>query len=478
MTRRRLSTLLLLLLLTALGLSGCRKGPPPAMTPAVEADLKRKAEDWLREEPVRLLRDYVRIETTDAKGEAEGVEFLRRFFECDGIPTEIVCPSPGRCNILASLAGRSREGALLLVNHVDVADAYPTIWKDALPFEGKIRQGFLYGRGTFDMKALGLAQALAMRRLKRNGIVPESDILFLGEADEEGGQKWGSRWLLENRPEWFAGVAAALNEGGTNEMILRDVRYWGLETVQAGYGLLQFQAAGPEPLQQLARTWAKAPGEPVAPHAHVVEAFQILANHLSHPYTDPLRHLDRVRRDPKELAILPDRYGSFLESRVHWSDIYPYPPSSTSTVRGYVVVSTPPGVSPDPFLDSIRKDARGRGVEIITDFSSGATAASPYPTPFTRLLGQVTADRYPGIPFGPMPMFGGVTTSNHFRRAGIAAYGYSPIPMNITDMARRHGNDERIYLRDYLNGVLLFGEVLEEFAATPREKLSPPGRRS
>nr|MDQ2971324.1 hypothetical protein [Acidobacteriota bacterium] len=62
----------------------------------------------------------------------------------------------------------------------------------------------------------------------------------------------------------------------------------------------------------------------------------------------------------------------------------------------------------------------------------------------------------------------------HFRRANIPAYGYSPIPMNITDTARRHGNDERIYLRDYLNGVLLFGDVLQEFALNPGKKLSPP----
>ncbi len=454
-------------------MSACRKSMPPALTRAMAADLKRPAEEWLREEPVALLRDYIRIETTAGKGESEGVEFLRRFFECDGIPTEIVCPAPGRCNILARLPGRSREGALLLLNHVDVADVYPTGWKEAQPFDGTIRQGFLYGRGAFDMKSLGLAQALAMRHLKRHGIVPASDILFLGEADEEGGQKWGSRWLLENRSDWFAGVSAVLNEGGTNEMILRDVRYWGLETVQAGYGLLQFQAGEKEPLQQLVKSWRKLPGEPVAPHPHVVDAFEILANHLSHPYTDPLRHLDRVRRDPRELAMLPDRYGSFLESRVHWSEIYAYPASKPPGLRCYVVVSTPPGVAPDPYLDAMRRQARDLGVEIVTDFSSGATTASPYPTPFTRLLLQVTADRYPGTPFGPMPMFGGVTTSIHFRRANIAAYGYSPIPMNITDTARRHGNDERIYLRDYLNGVLLFGDVLEEFAFTPGKKLSP-----
>ncbi len=43
--------------------------------------------------------------------------------------------------------------------------------------------------------------------------------------------------------------------------------------------------------------------------------------------------------------------------------------------------------------------------------------------------------------------------------------------MNITDAVRRHGNDERVFLRDYLNGVTLLSDVVEEFALFP----PPPG---
>ena len=70
----------------------------------------------------------------------------------------------------------------------------------------------------------------------------------------------------------------------------------------------------------------------------------------------------------------------------------------------------------------------------------------------------------PGVPFGPLPTFGGYTTSVLFRQKGYPTYGYSPIAMNITDAARRHGNDERIFLRDYLRGVDMYSDFLEEFA--------------
>ena len=450
--------------------AGCSR--KSSMT-SVEQDLARPPEEWLRQEPVRLLRDYVRMETTDSRGEIEGALFLRDLLDCPGIETEIVCPAPKRCNLLARLPGRRREGALLLLNHIDVVNAYPELWKEAAPFEGTIKLGFLCGRGAYDMKSLGLAEALALRWLKERGVVPESDILFLAEADEEDNQRWGSRWLLEHRPEWFAGVTCVLNEGGTNEMILRDVRYWGIETLQAGYGLLQFESSDPALLAALAGRWPRLSGATVEPHPHVVEAFDLLANHLGHPLTEPLRHLDRVRRYPDELAILPDRYGAFLEPRINWSPPYSSLSGGKGASRIHVVVSTPPGVDPGVYLGPIGEDAR-HTVRVILSSSSGATAASPYPTRDTELLRQVIEAWHPGVPFGPMPTYGGWTTSVAFRRLGIPAYGFSPIPANITDSARRHGNDERIFLRDYLEGLEIYKSVLAAFALPPGNKTSAP----
>ena len=71
----------------------------------------------------------MRIDSTAARGEEEAAEFLRRFFECEEIETEVVCPAPGRCNVLARVPGRRRDGALLLLNHLDVADAHAPYWK-------------------------------------------------------------------------------------------------------------------------------------------------------------------------------------------------------------------------------------------------------------------------------------------------------------------------------------------------------------
>ena len=476
MTSRRAAALLPLVLVWV----GCHKQAGRS----VESDQTRPAEQWLRSEPVRLLRDYVRIDTTDERGEEPGALFLKRFFDCAGIEAEMVCPVEKRCNVLARLPGRRREGALLLINHIDVAEVYPKFWKESGPFEGKIENGYLYGRGAYDMKSLGLSEAIALRNLKEHQIEPSSDILFLGEADEEAGQRWGSRWLLEHQPRWFDGVAVALNEGGTNEMILRDVRFWGIETVQAGYGVLEVEAPAAAAIEGLARKWSSIDSPAVEPLPDVVRGFDMLANHLGHPLTDPLRHLDRVRRHPEELAILPDRYGCFLQARIKWFGPYPYPPEARNNFRAFVVISTPPGMSPGGFFPAIEADAASAGIRIASRYSSGTTRASPYATatgqlvPFVALLKRVTEARYPGVPFGPVPTFGVANTSVYFRNRGIATYGYSPVPFNITDSARRHGNDERIYLRDYVDGIETYKDVLLEFALSADNKLAQVAGRN
>jgi len=82
------------------------------------------------------------------------------------------------------------------------------------------------------------------------------------------------------------------------------------------------------------------------------------------------------------------------------------------------------------------------------------------------------------VPFGPLPTFSAYTTSVYLRQKGYPTYGYSTIPMNITDAVRRHGANERVYLRDLIKGVALFEDVLEEFALAgippgDSESLSP-----
>ena len=280
------------------------------------------------------------------------------------------------------------------------------------------------------------------------------------------GQQLGSRWLLEHRPALFAGVGQVVNEGGVVELVIREPRYWGIETVQAGYATAELEAPTSPGLVALADRWRKLHSPVVLPHPQVVEGFRLLANHLVSPLTDPLRHLDRSGRTPRS-SHPAHRYGSFLEARAYGRPV-PRPGRPGQSPPIVLVASTPPGMAPEAYFEPVLADARSRGIRVVTSFSGGTTSSSPYPTPFTELLRRVTESHFPGVPFGPLPTSGSFSTSMLFRQRGFPTYGFSPIPMNVTDSVRRHRNDERVFVPDYLAGVRLFRDVLEEFALRPR----------
>jgi acetylornithine deacetylase len=88
---------------------------------------------------------------------------------------------PGRMNVIGWLKGTGGGKSLLLSGHMDVVG----IGEMVDPFKPQIKDGKMYGRGTFDMKG-GLAAALgAIKALRDGGIHLRGDLVFAGVADEE-----------------------------------------------------------------------------------------------------------------------------------------------------------------------------------------------------------------------------------------------------------------------------------------------------
>ncbi|MDP7640337.1 MAG: M20/M25/M40 family metallo-hydrolase, partial [Candidatus Hydrogenedentes bacterium] len=184
----------------------------------------------LGDEAVLRLQEYVRVDTTNPPGnELSGAEFFARIFEAEGIDYETVESAPGRGNIWARIEGGSEPG-LILLNHMDVVPADESFWSHP-PLSGDIVDGFVRGRGTLDMKGIGIVELYAFLALHRMGKPLNRDVMFMATADEEAGGLFGVGWLAKNRTELFEDFGLLLNEGGGGQ--IRDGKLaFGVEVTQ------------------------------------------------------------------------------------------------------------------------------------------------------------------------------------------------------------------------------------------------------
>jgi len=122
---------------------------------------------------------------------------------------------PEKFNVVARIRGRnSGRKPLILLAHLDVVEAIKSDWSDDLdPFVFTERDGYYYGRGTADDKAMASIFVANAFRLKQEGYVPDRDIIIALTTDEESGAFNGVAWLLENHPELVDGDLV-INEGG------------------------------------------------------------------------------------------------------------------------------------------------------------------------------------------------------------------------------------------------------------------------
>ena len=162
-------------------------------------------------------------------------KILKEYFDKENIPflkTEIIEPLPGRGNLIVTVEGTDPNGKIYgFASHLDVVPAEPSLWKHH-PFSGDITQEahdrFIWGRGAFDMKNVGVSFSIALLTLLREGFRPKNTIRLIFEADEEKGGHDGMKKLVDEYWEKVK-VDCLMTEGGGFEVPLK-----GLIAIQIG----------------------------------------------------------------------------------------------------------------------------------------------------------------------------------------------------------------------------------------------------
>ena len=127
----------------------------------------------LRDEAAGLLRDLLRIDTSNPPGrETPAAVLLSEYLEANGVACELVARDPDRANLIARIPGTGDGPSMALIGHTDVVPANAEDWQHP-PFSGHLDgDGFLWGRGAADMKNETATRAVAMAALSRSGSAP------------------------------------------------------------------------------------------------------------------------------------------------------------------------------------------------------------------------------------------------------------------------------------------------------------------
>ncbi|HXB72073.1 MAG TPA: M20/M25/M40 family metallo-hydrolase [Candidatus Acidoferrales bacterium] len=141
--------------------------------------------EYTRDTLVRLVRinSINPMLAPGAPGEREIAGFIAESLTRVGLAAQIFEPAPGRTTVLGRLQGTGGGRSLMLNAHCDTVDVAGMVE----PFSGALRDGRIYGRGSFDMKGSLAAGMAAAKALVDSGTRLPGDLLVAAVADEEYG---------------------------------------------------------------------------------------------------------------------------------------------------------------------------------------------------------------------------------------------------------------------------------------------------
>lgn len=439
----------------------------------------------LADEAQVWLGDLVRINTVNPPGnEAATAKYISAIFQKEGIANEVIDMAPGRSIVIARLqAGPLADpsNALLLVAHQDTVGIDAKKWT-ADPFAAALHDGYLYGRGSIDDKAMLAANIATIVELRRTGAHLTRDVLFLATDDEEQGGPASIKVTIQKYWDKIA-CAYALNEGG--RVMVKDgkVQYVGVQasekvaynvtvtaTGSSGHGSL------PKPdnaVVHLAAAIEKLGTYqvPAAPSTITLRYFEQLAKIEDDDVAKWMRALEQPERADlaaKHLSEESPMWNSMLRDTIA-------PTMLQAGVRVNVIPSEAtanlnirmlPGHSIQELIGQFAKIVNDPQIKFQLAPDSGENSPpSELTTPLYQAIERLTPQDFPGAI--TVPLLGtGATDSSSLRLHKVQAYGLEPFPMIESDSSRVHGDDERIPVDSFHKGVAFLYHVVSDFASS------------
>ncbi len=421
--------------------------------------------DWagVQRESAALLSRYIRIRSVNPPADTrEAAALLRGVLEAEGIAVVTFEPAPGRVSLVARLeAAEAQLRPLMLLHHMDVVPVDPSRWRED-PFSGAVRDGFLHGRGTADMKGVGVIHVMTLIALKRQKIPLARDVILTATADEETGGEWGARWLIANQwdrlnPEYI------LDEGGfgARDVLAADGRLvFGISVAEKKMLWLRVTVEGTaghgsQPMADnanvlLARTLAAIAGRVSADSGGAVirEMSARIGEMADNKFTRA------IRRDTVSVTTLRSGVGDPPKVNV-------IPSTAEATLDCRLL----PDTDPDRFLEELKALVPDRDrIDFTIEYRVDETPVTPHQTPVFAALEKAIVKEHPGATVTPIHI-PYRTDTNAFRAKGAMAYGLVPMMLDASIVASMHSDAERIPVAELSRGVRILYNAIADCCA-------------
>lgn len=410
----------------------------------------------LEDDCIQILQELIRIPSVnygEGKGDEEAIaKYVVGKLAEVGIKSELIETGPKRFNVVARISGQdtSRPG-LVVHGHLDVVPVNAADWQ-VDPFSGDLIDGYIWGRGAVDMKDGDAMFLSIVRAWARTGYVPPRNILLIFFADEEAGSTFGSRWMVKNRPEIFAGYSEAISEvGGFSVTITGGHRLYFIETAEKGIQWLEITAKG-----------TAGHGSFINPDNAVTKLSRIVARIGTHiwpqretatgaKFFGKIAELTGEKYDPANAADLLKHIGGAARMMGATVQNTANPTLLNAGYKANVIPGSASAIVDGRFLPGFEHELEetirqlvGDDAEITVQVRDKALEVD-FSGPLVEAMTAAILSQDPeGIPV-PYLMSGG-TDNKALSDLGIVGYGFSPLrlPADLDFFALFHGVDERV----------------------------------
>jgi acetylornithine deacetylase/succinyl-diaminopimelate desuccinylase-like protein len=440
-----------------------------------------------------IFRQLIEINTTDSVGNVTAAaEAMAERLRDGGFAPEdlhVAGPNDRKKNLVVRFRSKGKRRPILFIGHLDVVEALRTDWTTD-PFEFIEKDGFFYGRGTEDMKEGDAILVANFIRLKKEGFVPDRDLVLALTADEEGGSANGVDWLLKEHRDWIDAEYCINLDGGEFEKENGKRILAAIQASEKVYVDFQFESLNPgghssvptpdNAIYHLAGALARLQSFSFPLHLNEITRnyFERMAALTAGQESADMKAVAKVPPDPAAAHRLSG--NAYYNSLLHTTCVATMlsgghaPNALPQTARANVNCRIFPGEDPQEILKTLEgvandpkvkvsvvaeRDPEGKVVPVVR------VPPSPLLPEVTKVMEKTLRSAWPGIPL-VATMSTGATDGKYTRIAGIPTYGISCMFFDKND-DRSHGKDERVGVQDFYDGVAFSYKLIRELSSTP-----------